>query len=126
MPRRRWKALTDRSVVEERGKCRGSQMTAETTKRPKRGHGEGSYRELAPGKWRGRVMIDGRAFDRYATTRKEAAQKIRDAIKEHDEGLKVGSGRQTVENFLNLWLEDHVRPHLAPKTILRYEIAANK
>lgn len=92
---------------------------SQSTKR--RGHGEGSIKQRPDGRWEARVSLPGgkrRSF--YGTTRKEAQDQLRAALRDIDAGLDLAAGRQTVGHFLEEWLADVVAPKLAPKTISSY------
>ena len=102
-------------------------MSDEATKRAKRGHGEGSYRQMPNGTWQGRVTLpDGRQRSVYAKTERQARDKAKEAIKQAEAGVKLPTrddpkGRQTVAEFLARWLRDDIKPHKAPRTHEFYE-----
>jgi integrase len=123
-----------------------STREAATTRRPKRGHGEGSIRERkARGDWRGEIMLGVKANgdpDRryvYGKTRREVQHKLRQLRQQHEDGTLPNAvkGRETVAAFLAAWLDsvdgtmepgsyqrhrDNVRRHIGP-TIGRYKLA---
>lgn len=62
----------------------------ETNKRAKRGHGEGSYRQLENSAWQGRVTLpDGGRRSAYAKTERQAREKGKEAIKKAEAGVKL-------------------------------------
>lgn len=67
--------------------------------------GMGSLRERKPGVWEGRYTDgDGRRQSVYASTEKEAASKLRDALSAAEKGLPVLKESTTVEAMLTDWL----------------------
>ncbi|HET8630265.1 MAG TPA: site-specific integrase [Thermomicrobiales bacterium] len=92
----------------------------------RRGHGEGSiYRRESDGKWCTAVdlgWVDGKRKRKvlYGETRKEVAEKLKVVLREHQQGLPVALGRQTVGQFLDRWLVDVAKPKLRPKTYHSY------
>jgi integrase len=88
----------------------------------KRGNGEGSVYQRQDGRWEGSMTVDAFGRRRWflGRTRQEAARKLGDALKQHNDGAPVPGGRQTVAEFLAGWLEG-TRPSLRPGTWLRYE-----
>lgn len=86
----------------------------------RRGHGEGGLTLRADGKFQGSFTgSDGRRHYVYGRTRKEAADKLRAALRAKEEGLYVTGTGQTVGHFLTRWLER--ADHLRPITRKRYE-----
>ena len=96
----------------------------------RRGKGEGSISLRQDGRWQARLTYQdgGRTRRRslYGKTRAEVGKKLRDALKHHDDGLPLASGRETVGNFLASWLRDSAAPALRPRTLDSYrQIVAN-
>jgi integrase len=94
----------------------------------RRGHGEGSIYQRADGRWcatldLGTVNGKRRRKVRYARTRKEAAEKLRQMQQEAESGVDLAAERQTVAAFLNTWLEQVVRQNNRPKTYAAYSSA---
>jgi integrase len=58
----------------------------------------------------------------YGRTRKEAADKLADAMKDAREGRPKPNLRQTTDRYLTSWLEDSAKPTLRPRTYIGYEI----
>lgn len=96
----------------------------------KRGQGEGSVTQRSDGLWEAKVSLgytagaDGKARrvrkSLYGKTRKEVADKLAKALRDHQQGLPVAVERQTVGQFLDRWLEDVVKPARAAKTYASY------
>ena len=82
-----------------------------------RGHGEGTIKHRTDGRWEAQITLaTGKRKSLYGKTRKEVQDKLRSALRDIDAGLELSAGRQTVERFLDRWLEDAVRPTVRPKT----------
>jgi integrase len=89
--------------------------------RGKRGNNEGSITKRADGLWEARITLEGgkrKSF--YAKTRKEAARKLAELIRDRDKGLPIVTDRQTVEQYFTSWLEV-MRAKIRPRTWKRYE-----
>jgi integrase len=86
----------------------------------KRGNAEGSIRKRADGRWEARsVVADGTRKSLYADTRQEVVRLLAAAIRDRENGILPGGERQTVEQYLALWLE--VCKHtIKPRTWRRY------
>src|SRR5829696_8762132 len=88
----------------------------------RRGHGEGAIYQRADGRWVGRLVLpDGKRKSYYAKTRKEAGDKLKQAIKDQDDGLDLSAGRLSVAQFLDRWLAASVKPSTRHKTFTTYE-----
>jgi len=89
----------------------------------KRGNGEGTVFKRKDGRWCARYTVrtvDGfKRRDIYGETRKEVAQRLREALDE--------SHRGTIHSFVNLgdflrsWLANSVNGSVSPRTFERYE-----
>ena len=80
---------------------------AESTAQAKRrGHNEGSiYQGKSDGRWVASVNLpSGKRKDLYGNTRKEVAEKLKQAIRDLDNGLDLDAGRLTVAQYLDKWL----------------------
>lgn len=75
----------------------------------KRGNGEGSiYQRKSDGKWVGSVTLgNGKRRVYYGKTRKEVQEKLKVALHEQQQGALVPASRQTVQTYLDYWLEAH-------------------
>jgi len=91
----------------------------------RRGHGEGSIRRRSDGRWevRVRVEVDGqrRRLSLYGETRSEVVQKLRATVDAQQRGQLRMDRPESLGVFLDRWLES-VRPRLAPKTFIAYEM----
>lgn len=77
----------------------------------------GHLKEISPGKWRIVVYagrgLDGREKRKTYTVegaRKAAEKRLREILNDLDAGLLSDSGKQTLGQFLERWLEDCVQP----------------
>lgn len=89
----------------------------------KRYNGEGSVYQREDGKWvaalhLGYVDDKRKRVVRYARTRSEASEKLREMQRQHEDGINLAE-RQTVGEFLDWWLED-IEPRLARNTYQSY------
>lgn len=92
----------------------------------KRGHGEASYREkiVNGNKYiEGRIMINGKRYSRYAKTKTECREKI-DKLRFFGADKKAED--YTLEEWINKWLEEEVKPQRREKTYMDYKGIANK
>jgi hypothetical protein len=92
----------------------------------RRGQNEGSIFKRVDGRWEGRLNLGWRNGKRrsksfYGNTREEVARLLADAKSQHDKGVPVPMGRETVGAFLDGWLAG-VRPSVRPRTWESYEL----
>ncbi|MDU4959632.1 MAG: site-specific integrase [Sporomusaceae bacterium] len=96
----------------------------------KRGHGEGSIVQLSDGRWQGRVRYTDSATGRqyrpsvYGKTAKEAREKLKLIIKDLEKGVSPASGKITFGEWLDYWLENHIKRHSRLTTWENYETIA--
>ena len=86
----------------------------------RRGHGEGSIRHRADGRWEASLQIDGRRRSWLGKTRSEVQRKLSEAIHAHETGAPLSGPRQTFARFWADWLPG-MRTQLRPRTWTRYE-----
>jgi integrase len=87
----------------------------------RRGHGEGSIRKRADGRWEARFSgNDGRRRSLFAASRREAQEALTRALRERELGLDVDGDRQTVAQYLHKWLDGR-RGVLAAGSMVHYE-----
>ena len=87
----------------------------------RRGNSEGSIYKRKDGRWAAAVSQTGaKRRTLYGKTRQEVASKLTAALRDKEAGLPVVSERQTIEQFLNQWLEA-ARPTVRHTTYVRYE-----
>lgn len=91
----------------------------------KRGNGEGSiFYQKARGRYAAAYLdLDGKRKWVYGKTRPDVAKKLRDALKDRDNGIVRPSQVQTLAQYLDGWLADTIKPSRRPATYLRYETA---
>lgn len=92
-------------------------------KEKRRGHGEGAiYQRKGDGRWVAAMILpSGKRKALYGKTRKEAADKLKHAVNDLDNGLDLEAGRQTVAQYLDKWLAASVKPSVKVKTYEGYE-----
>jgi integrase-like protein len=74
-------------------------------KQKRRGHGEGTLYQRANGRWTSEISLEnGMRKTLYAKTRKEAAEKLNQALQEQRQGTLVTAPQQTLETHMNQWL----------------------
>jgi len=85
----------------EKGKVR--------TMSKRRGKGEGSIYRRKDGRWAAEITIEAYKGRKtlYGRTREEVAEKLLAAQVEKRQGLLRTGPKQTVEGYLNYWLEVH-------------------
>ncbi|NJN67576.1 MAG: tyrosine-type recombinase/integrase [Chloroflexaceae bacterium] len=92
----------------------------------RRGYGEGSIYQREDGIWCASVdlgYIDGKRKRKVITakTRKEAAEKLKALQMQQQTGVDFTVERQTVQQYLERWLEHTVKEDREPKTYTSYE-----
>jgi integrase len=96
--------------------------TSEHGRKGRRGNSEGSIYRRKDGRWVAQVSGvagTGRVF-RYGKTRAEAAAKLTTALKSVQDGLPIPGERQTVDKYLESWLEESAKPSIRPMTYVSY------
>lgn len=89
----------------------------------KRGNGEGSiYRRKRDGRWVASVSIAGKRKVYYGDSRGEAREWLTAALRSRQQGLLMAGPAQTVERYLNRWLEESVRTSVRPRTYESYDL----
>lgn len=95
-------------------------------KKQERAYGEGTiFQRAEDGMYVGRISITDANGKRkpktvYGKTYDEAAGKLDTILKNLARGLFVATRDQTTAQYLAVWLEDTVKPHLAPRTYEDY------
>lgn len=92
----------------------------------RRGKGEGTIYERPDGSWCAIVdhgVIDGkrRRTSLYGKTRKEVVEKLKALRLQELQGMAIDRPKQTVAQFLNLWLEQVVAVRNKPRTQRSYQ-----
>lgn len=92
----------------------------------RRGHGEGAiYQRESDGKWCASVdlgYINGKRTRKviYGKTRKEVAEKLKALHRDQAAGVNIAPQQQTVQQFLEHWLEQTVKRTNRPRTYVKY------
>src|SRR5262249_32588970 len=96
-------------------------MTTQKRRRGRAGNGEGSIRHRADGRYEARISLpDGSRRSIFGKTHKEVVEKKIAALNDVRSGLPLPDKRQTLGGFLDRWLDDSVRPKVAPRTYTSY------
>jgi len=101
---------------------------AEEKKERRRGRNEGSIYQRKDGRWASDVSLGYENGKRkritlYGETRNDVHEKLTDYLHKQQKGEVIPSGKKTVGEFLDQWLEDVVKPSLRPRTYNSYEEA---
>lgn len=93
----------------------------------RRANSEGSIYKRGDGKWCAAItMPNGKQKVAYAKTQDEARRKLAELVKLRDQGLLIGTERQTVAQYLSDWLENAAKPAVRPKTYDAYRLYLNR
>jgi len=94
-------------------------MGAEKNRR--RGHHEGSIYQRKDGRWTAAVTVPGTGKRRYVygSTRREVSEQLTSIMADIQHGLPVHADKQTVQEYLNGWLEHSKRGKVRPTTYTR-------
>lgn len=96
----------------------------------KRGHGEGSIFQRANGRWTAAITVgtngDGKRIRKWVSgkTKKEVTDELTKLQGQKLNGTLVDSGRMTVGDLIDKWLETSSRPNTEPNTHARYDSIA--
>jgi hypothetical protein len=83
---------------------------------------KGSIRQRRDGTFEARLVVVGKRRSLYGNTRREAQEKLSEAKRRIDQGQSFGGRTQTVSQYLEGWLTDHVAISQRPKTIESYAL----
>jgi hypothetical protein len=87
-----------------------------------RGHNEGSYRQRTDGRWECLFTLpDGKRKSVYGKSRPEVRIKMEEALGKAKKGIDLKGERQTLAQFLDVWMTETQLPKLRPSTIKSYE-----
>lgn len=97
----------------------------------RRGHGEGSIRQRSDGRWEGTINIGWREGKRhrksvYGKTRREVADKLAIAIREHQLGIASVDERTRTETFLIRWCEESLPGTVKDSTAVGYRFVLER
>jgi len=90
-----------------------STASAAAAKRPKRHHGDGSFRQKPNGSWEGRITVDGKSWSFGGKTLREVRDKIAAARAQAQQGGELPdrrAARITVGGVVEEWLRLYVTP----------------
>jgi integrase len=92
----------------------------------KRANGEGSIYKRADGKWVGSISIQvpNQGLKRkvfYGKTKTEVREKVLTALNEKQKGTLIVAEQQTLQAYLEQWLEHSVKLTIRPRSYERYE-----
>lgn len=86
----------------------------------RRGNNEGTINKRSDGRWQAIVSTEeGKRKYFYGKTRQEAAKRLSEALHDLDSGLPMLDERQTVQQYLEAWLES-VKPQIRGSSWRRY------
>ncbi len=83
--------------------------------------GNGSVRQRADGKWEARCYINGKRKSFYAGKQADVLKKMREAMKMQDDGLIFEPTRVSLSQWIDIWLEEYVKPSNKPLTYSTYK-----
>src|SRR5215469_10195107 len=87
----------------------------------RRARGEGSVFQRRDGYWVAQIELgDGKRKQYYLKTKKEAVERLRKAQRELEQGTLVIGPQQTVQQYLEYWLEEVHRSNLRVSTYVKY------
>ena len=83
--------------------------------------GNGTVRQRADGSWETRCFINGKRKSFYANKQSDALKKMREALKNQDDGIVFEPTKVTMARWLDVWLEEYVKPSNKPLSYLTYK-----
>ncbi len=87
----------------------------------KRANNEGSIVKRSDGRWMARISLgSGKRKTYYGKTRQDVARQLAAAIRDKDCGLPIVGEKQTVAQYLAVWLKT-IKPTLRESAWMRYE-----
>jgi integrase len=94
----------------------------------RRGRNEGTIYQRKDGRWASDVSLGYENGKRkritlYGQTRNDVHEKLTDYLHKQQKGEVIPTGKKSVGEFLDQWLEDVVKPALRPRTYSSYEEA---
>jgi integrase len=102
----------------------------------RRGHGEGSIYPLPDGRWRAAVSLgwretkDGQPIWRrkivIGKTRYEVQEELKKLLRDQQRGINIDPEKQTVQEFLEHWLEQVAKPRVRAATYASYDWIVKK
>lgn len=93
----------------------------------RRGNGEGTiYRRSDMGWGATLTGLDGRRRTVYAATRQQVQDKLKELVRQRDQGLLLAASNQRVGDYLRRWLQDSAKPGVRPRTYDSYELQVRR
>jgi hypothetical protein len=92
----------------------------------RRGRGEGTVCRRADGRWEAAFGSDGRRQRYVRRSQREVRVKLLAARRALEQGIVLSGSRQRVEEYLNRWLEDRVRPSVRWTTHRAYSLCMRR
>lgn len=83
--------------------------------------GNGSVRQRADGKWEARCYVNGKRHSFYADRQTDVLKKMREALKQQDDGISFEPTRVTIAQWLDIWLKEYVKPSNKPLSYSTYK-----
>ena len=83
--------------------------------------GGGSIRQREDGTWEARCTINGKRRYFYADRQSDALKAMRQALASADNGTFIEPSKMTMEQWLNTWLEEYIKPSVKPLTYSAYK-----
>ena len=83
--------------------------------------GNGSIRQRADGKWEARCTIDSKRRSFYGDKQSEVLKEMRAAQKSGDDGSYFEPKKVRLSEWLDIWLEEYVKPSNKPLTYSTYK-----
>ena len=97
-----------------------------TSKNRRRGAGEGCIFQRKDGRWCAVVTTgyeNGKQQRKsfYGADREDVHKQLIEALAKQHQGEVIPTGKNTVGEFLDIWLEHSIKPYRRPKTVASYE-----
>lgn len=83
--------------------------------------GNGSVRQRENGTWEARCLINGKRKSFYGDRQADALKAMRAAQKAADDGVYFEPVKTSLSKWLDLWLEEYVKPSAKPLTYSTYK-----
>jgi integrase len=87
----------------------------------KRANGEGSISRRKDGSWMAKATINGERVSFYGKTQGKAKNKMKDALRDADDGIFTKGSKLTFGEWLKIWLDEYVKPTIKPGSYDYYE-----
>ena len=83
--------------------------------------GNGSVRQREDGRWEARCYINGKRHSFYGDRQTDVLKRMREALKQQDDGVSFEPTRVTMAQWLDIWLEEYVKPSNKPLSYSTYK-----